>query len=59
MRLNDIKRNNLTQAEAYYLERGEVSGEVMRILYMLQDDPEELEKLSRGWKMATPDPLDF
>ena len=59
MRLSDIERNNIGQAERYYNERNEIDGDVLRVLYKLQDDPSELERISSGWVIATPDPLDF
>lgn len=53
MDLYDIERNNLKQAEAFYRERGEISGETYRILWRLQDDPEEFEKLSADWNITS------
>lgn len=54
MTLDQIERNDLKAAAAYYKERGTISGEEWMILWRLQDSPAELEELARrrNWKIV-------
>lgn len=52
----DVPRNDLAAAQAYYESRGRrISPEAWHILFRLQDDSTEFEKLSADWNVREGD----
>lgn len=49
-----VPRNDIAAATAFYESRGKVTPEEMHILYMLQDDPRELERVAKSWNVVDP-----
>lgn len=50
MRIYQIPRNDVAACIAYHDERGGVTPDDLHVMFMLQDDPSELTRVSASWK---------
>lgn len=56
MAIVDVPRNDVAAARRYYRAHGErIDPDAMHMLLMLQDDPTELERVSKRWTVVEPD----
>ena len=57
MSIQDVPRNDLIATARYYRERGElISEDEYRVLYKLQDRPNDFVSLSEGWNVEKDPP---
>lgn len=55
MPITDVPANDVAAAARFYRSRGQrITPEEMGMLLMLQDDPAELERVSRRWNVVEP-----
>lgn len=53
MSLADVPRNDLRAAESFYRSRdSQITGDEWRVLWHLQDRPQEFERRSRQWQIV-------
>lgn len=52
MEIGDLERNDLAAVAEFYAEHGpELTADTYNILWRLQDDPTEFERMSEEWKV--------
>ena len=56
MAITEVRANDVRDAERFYRSHGQrISPEEMGMLLQLQDDPRELERVSKRWTVIEPD----